>query len=939
MKRATSRLGFLGITASLVVGLVAGMVSSQMPGQVAKASGLAQLSDVAQQAFTDLTTCLTSGREKTIDVFYLIDESDSMLYTDPELVRRDILANSVVQLGNFAEQGVTVNVASALFSTGVNPLFSWQQISSADDAVGVAGALADAITASAVKQSFVKWTDYEAGLRLAASEFENIDPTGTHCQALIWLTDGGIRPSADRAETIPSLARLCHSDITPENLTRQADSRLGLMSTLRQKGVFVFAVFYNNEEGMREEWRGLGNTPQQIEDRIQDGRYTASFLKPLVEGSGTIYQGASIPGFPEGGYLECADLRPDGKAVAGQANGAFLDAEDPITLAFQFLRLESQLGGGRGTDIVDGQFTLPTGAVGFRIITTAAEWSLVGPEGSGLSATASSPGAVNVQLSGGATSLFVRTDDQDKFVGLWKFDSGGLPAELYVLSGLTIELDRDRTSAVLGDFDNTLTGRVVRTLDYRNLPVDLARFDGVALGLELLDGENFQSLSVDVSLSDSGEISLAQFNPGNTFGDLQLWMTLSLGGPFSDIISQFDVTVVDKAVLATPTADVLILTPLEGPDGVARGELRVLGPRADGALSSTFCISTDAVRLTDNQTGIEFRERQNSWLWSFGGTTATNAGLCLELEPGQDAVIPIAVENPTQADASVTSVWTVRSVSEGGAAVFEAPITIGFESVAQSNPLVEGIVTAILIGLGLLAPLALMWVVTWWFTRFNSLQDATRAVIPVTVRRDNTSVLVDRRPGSQGQRVAIRPDDFKYLDSVDRPRSYQTGYGEQKARVPWWPLSAPWFEWQAPAGSRVFSSYIAASQKGDAIDSGLVTEVGPNLSENWALVIREAELADSSKEEFEADLIVTSPMGTVDRYQKRVDDISATPGLFDRVNAVSLSMGQESPDSDPPPPLTTDFPPPSGPDAPGPVDPPKPPPMSGRLAPPAPPQQ
>lgn len=928
----------LSVVSLAVIGLVGGLFSSQMPAPRAEASGLAQLSEVAQQAFTDLTTCLTSGREKAIDVFYLIDESDSMLYTDPDVVRRDILANSVVQLGNFAEQGVTVNVASALFSTGVNPLFSWQAISSPDEAVRVAGNLADAITASAVKQGFVKWTDYEAGLRHAEREFSAIDPNGTNCQALIWLTDGGIRPGADRADTIPSLSRLCHSDITTENLTRQESSRLGLMSTLRERGVFVFAVFYNNEEGMRDEWRSQGFSDQQIEDRIEDGRYTASFLKPLVEGSGTVYQGATIPGFPEGGYLECADLRSDGKAVAGQANGAFLDAEDPITLAFQFLRLESQLSGGRGIDIIDGRFTLPAGAVGFRIITTSSDWALTGPEGSGLVATSASPSNVNVQLSGGATSLYVRTDDRDEYVGAWQFDSGGLPAELYLISGLTLELDRDRSSAVLGDFDNTLTGRVVRTLEYRNLPVDLSRFDGVGLGLELLDGEDFQALSVDASLTDAGDIALAKFNPGNTSGDLQLWMTLSLGGQFSDIISQFDVTVVDKAVLATPTADILVLTPLEGPDGVARGELTIVGPSASGSMMSTFCISTDATRLSDNQIGVEYRERGSSWRWAFGGTTATNAGLCLQLQPGQDAVIPISVENPTQADSSVTSVWTVRSVSEGGAAVFEAPLTIGFESVAQSNPLVEAIVTAILVALGLLAPLGLMALVTWWFTRFNSLREATRAVIPVTVTNDRTRALVDRRPSSAGPNVVIQPDDFTYLDNAERPRQYATGYGEQKSRVPRWPLGTSWFEWQAPAGSRVFSSYVAATKSDKSFDSGHAVEVSPNLSENWALVIRDSELADASKDQFEADLIVYSPLGNVADYQKRVDSIGATAGLFDRVKAVATTIAADASNESTEPPDNLVGAPNSGPTNPGPVDPPKPPPLSGRLAPPAPPQ-
>ena len=51
-------------------------------------------------AFEDLSRCLQSqGKNKVLDVFYLIDESGSLQDTDPDNARADILSSSLQQLG------------------------------------------------------------------------------------------------------------------------------------------------------------------------------------------------------------------------------------------------------------------------------------------------------------------------------------------------------------------------------------------------------------------------------------------------------------------------------------------------------------------------------------------------------------------------------------------------------------------------------------------------------------------------------------------------------------------------------------------------------------------------------------------------------------------------------------------------------------------------
>lgn len=130
---ARSRV-WAGMLGAFIVAASLG-ISAPVP---AAANSVSDLSDVAQEAFADLTTCLTSGQDKVIDVFYLVDDSDSLLNTDPDIVREEILSDSILQLANFADQGISVNVGAALFSTQVTPVFPWREILTADDARGSA---------------------------------------------------------------------------------------------------------------------------------------------------------------------------------------------------------------------------------------------------------------------------------------------------------------------------------------------------------------------------------------------------------------------------------------------------------------------------------------------------------------------------------------------------------------------------------------------------------------------------------------------------------------------------------------------------------------------------------------------------------------------------------------------------------------------------------
>ncbi len=81
-----------------------------------ESNGNSSLSENGQRAFADLGRCLQSqGKEKVLDVFYLIDESKSLQGTDAENKRADILSSSLLQLASFRKD-VTVNYSVGFFA-------------------------------------------------------------------------------------------------------------------------------------------------------------------------------------------------------------------------------------------------------------------------------------------------------------------------------------------------------------------------------------------------------------------------------------------------------------------------------------------------------------------------------------------------------------------------------------------------------------------------------------------------------------------------------------------------------------------------------------------------------------------------------------------------------------------------------------------------------
>jgi hypothetical protein len=878
-----------------IMGLIGLCSPPTLAAQPSNASG-AQLSTVGEQALADVTTCLTSGKSPVLDVFYLIDDSGSLRYTDANNVRQKVLKSSVSQLQNFVDQGVSVNFAESLFASYVTPVSPWRSLRKASDITTATQTIEQSVSNSNLRGN----TDWEAGLRAAYNAFN--ERPSTSCKMLIWLTDGGINPTGNYVDTLDSLRRLCQTGLSANSMG-STNKEYGLFSQLRSEGVSIFGILYQNDASTLAQFKkdfSDGSSQIQGDQRLQLEHYLMSYMTPLVEGSGTVPTSAiaSSKGLPPGGVLQCSDLGANGMAPVGLANGAFLNAKDPVQLSFQFLKLQNTIGGGSGSLIKDGHFSVPTGTADVKVITTSTTWQLTGPESSKVSASSSSASTskfVRTSINSGVTQIEIPVKDNPNFLGEWKFKASGVDSEVFLFSGLTLSLDRDAQSQIIADRPNTLTGQVVRTAGLSGLAIDLARYPQHELSLQTLasDGTLKNISNVKVGLTDAGQFKIENYVPeSNSTHVANLWIHLNLGADFQSVSSEFAVSLVDAKSLPVPTSDSVVMTDLVGPKGVAAGTIQVVGPTLSE--SSQFCLDASAIRTSDSQTSSQKIDRLSDFSWTFDGHDPAG-GYCVTVAKGESRAIKVEAMNPHQANSHVVQIRGYTGSTEN--AHLSQTIQFEFNSQAQVDQIAKWGSVLLLLLLGIVGPLLGLYGFNKATTKFLPTSGLVRADYPVTIEPGATTKLTDARQATKGAAITVQPNDFKPIAASSKGEKQLplSSAGTARAVVNFWPpLTAPWFEIAAPAGTRVISAFRGSTRNPAQFGSGESQEISPNIGDNWAVVIPESELAKPSTEPIKATLIVFAAMSpTLSQYQSRVSGLERNPSIARTLLSIRESYAEQ----------------------------------------------
>lgn len=846
----------------------------------------ATITKIGERAFEDLATCLASYKTPVLDVFYLVDNSGSLSYTDPEYVRSDVLGSSIKELESFKNQGVAVNYAAQLFASDIEKVQAWTPLEGASDFQSASKTLVKRI-----KNNFGGYTDWEQGLNYAYKQLSS--RPANHCKMLIWFTDGGINPTGDFNDALASLKKLCNSGLSSSSLGA-TKGPYGLMAKIRKAGISLFGVLYQNDASTLDEYK-KDNDDDVAKLMLQSEHNRMEFMAPLVEGVGTVSTEDPFETIPSGGKVQCGPLDEAGYAPAGQPNGAFVRAQDPVDLAFQFLSMQAVLAGGSGRPIVDGKFNVPAGTAAFRVLTTSGDWSLTGPDGSGIKISSkdkSSSSKLTTTSTAGVQQLDFTVSGAKKFLGQWKFDDGKGNSALFLFSGLTIQLDRDQQSQIVSDRENSLTGRIVRKPEYSNMALNLDLYGKNSLSLSQPDANgNLREIpGLSVTLDKNGQFKVDGLKPDAAAQAMDLWVSLNLGEDFDPVTANFGVDVVSKKDITSAKTNLVTLTNLVGPKGKATGTISLVGPTTQD--SSEFCIADPAVRTDDTQTSAQKHPRDNDFVWSFDGTELNGQPYCVTLAKGETKDVAVTVTNKTQANAHVVSIRETSSKSAG--ASLAETIQFEFKSETQTNSAVEFWVTIILLILGLLLPLLLLYAMNWATTKFLPVSSVARAEYPVKIQTGGAAKIA----GKDGQPITLAANDFKYLPNEDKASRNLTigNHGTASAKMAWFPLLPSWFQQEATPGNRVISLYAESGKRPSFFQNGKASEISPNPAANWFLSIPDSEFAKANGESMDATLVVASQIANLPDYQKRVMEISAKPGLQGRIDEIRSAIAAEAND-------------------------------------------
>ena len=341
---------------------------------------LAEDSPVADLAFAQVQTCM-SDPDAQLNVLYVVDESGSLTTTDPEGVRADAIAQSLGQLAQLSERR-TVYTSIAMFGEGYRVERPWQSLT-ANSARQEAQWARDTVGGLVGGQG----TNWLAALQGAADSMDASPESATACKVVVWMTDGAIVvPSADgtASATIAALAEICAAN--PENGASLDSSPV--IARLRTSGVNLIGVLLKTG------------------DTDEGQRAAMTYMKPIVEGSGTVDPSAFWDGDPQPFSLDCGQV----PIPENQASGAFIEADDPLDLAREFSRMFICIINAEKCPYpVPGPTYLVDEGVGYFYVLIAGEgWTLTGPDGSARVTPSTAPPGISISSSGGLYTVEVR---------------------------------------------------------------------------------------------------------------------------------------------------------------------------------------------------------------------------------------------------------------------------------------------------------------------------------------------------------------------------------------------------------------------------------------------------------------------------------------------------------------------------------------------------
>ena len=596
------------------------------------------LTDVGARTLAGLESCLRT--DQRVGVALVVDATLTLLRTDPDDVRADVLVQFVRRLRELTalrsgdvERELWLHVS--FFGAGSEVVQDWVRVDPADLT------LEDRLREAIVARFDARFTRFERAVTPAADALADLTlRLGSEglCSFALWFSDGELDPDdrvslgPDRPAMRAAIDELCRPDGVMDRFRAGPGALVGLLLNVDPGALPASGV------GMREvvEGRGPGGTCGTLP---ADGVFLEGGLDELLRLVERVAVGAP-------------DASPSG---------------DPLRILID-------------PGVARVRLVGPASA-GLRITSAAGRELDVVPGGSGTGALAA---ASEVRWAGGTVSIDVRVDGDH---GTWTVRRAGVSQamDVYLFSDLALEVDRG-ASVLLRGAPSAVVG-AVRSLDGGD-PA-LARFGSVAVAVDVRGGDAARS----AELAGDGTLRVPVRLDGP---DARIDLTLTLravtvgGSTLQPVVLRtgFDVTLPEEFPTATlvdrraspplvRAGDTATLTialtgsavgptrvcPLAGGAGPEPGEmgavaLAVPGLPADGCLDlatgASAELTVEATLLTPSLTVREVDAPVTLRLVS----AARDGAPPLELETRLDGRVPV--------DRAPPSVWVFWGLLAAG---------------------------------------------------------------------------------------------------------------------------------------------------------------------------------------------------------------------------------------------------------------------------------
>lgn len=818
-----------------IVVLVISSLSLEITSANAAIRNTPGLSAMGTRAFSDLTRCINTKQK--LDVFYLVDQSNSLPLTDPSAARAGILATSLKELAGF-DSKISVNYAVAFFGSSFDLWKPFTPVQSSTIA-----SEAQTFGSEVKTRDTQNETNWLLGLNGAAKVLRTQEKSSGACQALIWLTDGGIW-----------LAKGNSSSEIDQPAVDAASSTLcdSTFSDFRKSNVSVFGVLLDNVQALKQIYKN---------NRVYYGQNDRgmALMRPLIEGSGS-----TLPGQLS---TTCG-----GEVLPNYSAGALLIAKDPIALALQFLILGGQTHGGTPTDLSPGNptsFDIERGIRKFQLLTTSSRWSLTSPAGV---TYRNGTTKLDVQDLNGIQQLTVAGNNLT--LGKWQFgfdETGQVSNRLLLFSGLEIQLDPGQ---YIGGQKTYIAGQVVVAGSIEKVKLSDYRTHDFEIDQVTSTGESLKILNV--AIDNSGRFS-APFDLTTNQANLEIRISLKLstfnGQSLADVsISKF-LTVLLPANYPNPDSPI-VLSSLDGPNGTGRGFLTVHGPKS--GVGKICLTGSSPYGITITRDAIK---RASTYSWQISGMDSTN---CQAIAEGQARKFEILVKNSKTADSNVIAELPLQFFSAQNSDAIRVSVPVDFQTTIIRAG--RGIIKLLLFLLGIGLPIVILYLLN---------RAASKLIFGTGIQRATYNVKVDSLSGiaaTSGGSVLPLADDFKFIAQQPDTARYGDAVGTLRSKVSLIPLREPWYEIESLPGFRIVTVFPGSGKSGERrgarFKSGQVARIRADMDKFWVIQISEKDLQSVHSISSVNGLLVVykrNKLGAKDQHLDRIAEVMTTAGVWARI--------------------------------------------------------